>query len=356
MGRLTHPNIVPVLSARFEETVGLTAVCMPFLGAATLTDLLDLAYPTADAAPPRDAAVVGAAIRSAAYSDDPPPSISGPAAGPKAALTRTPSPASPHRWRTRWPSSTRRGWSTATSSRPTSCCGRRPGAPARLQPVRRRACVRPAPGGHSSVHGPRAAAVAPPARFRREARRSPGPVRPRRDAIRVAHRQAPVRGAAGRCPAGGGGAGAVGAAAAAAARRSARSTRPWARSSRAWWNNASPSTRPADRRRGGTGGRPAAATGRGPRGCGAGPRRRPGRGRVGGAAAAGGRRGRRRGRIPAARRRARVRPRPGRLPGRRLPARGGTLQPGRPGLPDGPKAMEILHGPRRGGHAARGGR
>ncbi len=75
MGRLAHPNIVPVLSARFEETVGLTAVCMPFLGAATLIDLLDGAYPTPDAAPPREAAVIHEAIRSAARSDDPPPSV-----------------------------------------------------------------------------------------------------------------------------------------------------------------------------------------------------------------------------------------------------------------------------------------
>ena len=77
MGRLVHPNIVPVLSVRFEESVGLTAVCMPYLGAATLTDVMDLAYPTADAPPPREAAVIGAAIHSAACSDDPLPLSAG---------------------------------------------------------------------------------------------------------------------------------------------------------------------------------------------------------------------------------------------------------------------------------------
>ena len=74
-GRLAHPNIVPVWSARFEEGAGLTAVCMPFLGAATLIDLLEQAYPTADAPPPRRAEVVGRAIRAAARPGDPPPLV-----------------------------------------------------------------------------------------------------------------------------------------------------------------------------------------------------------------------------------------------------------------------------------------
>ena len=41
---LSHPNIVPVLSARFEAGAGLTAVCMPFLGAATLIGAARLAW------------------------------------------------------------------------------------------------------------------------------------------------------------------------------------------------------------------------------------------------------------------------------------------------------------------------
>jgi serine/threonine protein kinase len=80
MGSLAHPHIVPVLSARFEESVGLTAVCMPFLGAATLTDVLDKAYPTADAPPPQDAVVIRAAIRAASCPGDPIPLPSGAAA------------------------------------------------------------------------------------------------------------------------------------------------------------------------------------------------------------------------------------------------------------------------------------
>jgi eukaryotic-like serine/threonine-protein kinase len=41
LGRLRHPNIVPVHSVRQDPRTGLTAVCMPFLGSATLTTLLD---------------------------------------------------------------------------------------------------------------------------------------------------------------------------------------------------------------------------------------------------------------------------------------------------------------------------
>ncbi len=78
LGRLSHPNIVPILSARFHEPIGMTAVCMPFLGAATLEDVRDCAYSTADAAPPTDAAVIREAIRSTACSDDPPLLACGP--------------------------------------------------------------------------------------------------------------------------------------------------------------------------------------------------------------------------------------------------------------------------------------
>ncbi len=78
LGRLAHPNVVPVLSARFIEGSGQTAVCMPFLGTATLTDVLDRAYPTKNAAPPRRASVIGEAIRAAARPDDPAPLGSGP--------------------------------------------------------------------------------------------------------------------------------------------------------------------------------------------------------------------------------------------------------------------------------------
>jgi tetratricopeptide (TPR) repeat protein len=41
LGRLTHRNIVPILWCREDAGTGLTIVCMPFLGGATLEDVLD---------------------------------------------------------------------------------------------------------------------------------------------------------------------------------------------------------------------------------------------------------------------------------------------------------------------------
>jgi tetratricopeptide (TPR) repeat protein len=41
LGRLTHPNIVPVYSVTADDATGLSAVCMPYLGEATLCDVLD---------------------------------------------------------------------------------------------------------------------------------------------------------------------------------------------------------------------------------------------------------------------------------------------------------------------------
>jgi serine/threonine protein kinase/Flp pilus assembly protein TadD len=40
LGRLTHPNIVPILWCEDDQATGLTVVCMPFLGSATLQDVL----------------------------------------------------------------------------------------------------------------------------------------------------------------------------------------------------------------------------------------------------------------------------------------------------------------------------
>ena len=70
LGRLTHENIVPVLSAGRHET-GLSLVCMPFRGTATLHDLLDHAYAAPDA-PPRHGRVLLDAARAAAQPGDPP--------------------------------------------------------------------------------------------------------------------------------------------------------------------------------------------------------------------------------------------------------------------------------------------
>ena len=41
MGRLSHPGIVPILSARRDEYADLSLVCMPYLGSATLEEVLD---------------------------------------------------------------------------------------------------------------------------------------------------------------------------------------------------------------------------------------------------------------------------------------------------------------------------
>jgi serine/threonine protein kinase len=75
LGRLSHPNVVPILSARSDPASGLTAVCMPFLGGATLTDVLDRAFPAAGAAPPRGANLFVEAARAAVRAGDPVPDV-----------------------------------------------------------------------------------------------------------------------------------------------------------------------------------------------------------------------------------------------------------------------------------------
>jgi eukaryotic-like serine/threonine-protein kinase len=71
LGRLSHENIVPVLSARRDETTGFLLLCMPYLGSATLHDVLDHAYPQTDSPPPRRARVLLDAIRNAEQPGDP---------------------------------------------------------------------------------------------------------------------------------------------------------------------------------------------------------------------------------------------------------------------------------------------
>lgn len=61
LGRLRHPNIVPVYSVKEDADSGLTAVCMPYLGRTTLCDLLDQAF--AQRGPPRLARVVLDTVR-----------------------------------------------------------------------------------------------------------------------------------------------------------------------------------------------------------------------------------------------------------------------------------------------------
>jgi serine/threonine protein kinase/tetratricopeptide (TPR) repeat protein len=71
--RLHHGNIVPVLWGDQEPETGLYLLCMPYLGSATLTHVLDRAFPTAGAAPPRSAAVIREAIDGCAKPGDPAP-------------------------------------------------------------------------------------------------------------------------------------------------------------------------------------------------------------------------------------------------------------------------------------------
>ena len=56
LGKLTHPNIVPIYSVKIDPQTQVSAVCMPFLGRATLYDVLDLAF--ADGERPNKAGVV----------------------------------------------------------------------------------------------------------------------------------------------------------------------------------------------------------------------------------------------------------------------------------------------------------
>ena len=51
LGRIQHPNIVPIHSVQADPATGLTAVCMPYLGSATLLNVLDRAFPPSAMAP-----------------------------------------------------------------------------------------------------------------------------------------------------------------------------------------------------------------------------------------------------------------------------------------------------------------
>lgn len=46
VGKMRHPNIVPVHSIKEDHETGLTAICMPYLGRTTLCDVLDYAWAT----------------------------------------------------------------------------------------------------------------------------------------------------------------------------------------------------------------------------------------------------------------------------------------------------------------------
>jgi Flp pilus assembly protein TadD len=76
LGRLRHPNIVPVFSVQKEELTGLTVICMPYLGGATLCDVLDRAFARPE--PPEHASLILQAAQDCQHSwasliDAPPP-------------------------------------------------------------------------------------------------------------------------------------------------------------------------------------------------------------------------------------------------------------------------------------------
>ncbi|HUT09617.1 MAG TPA: serine/threonine-protein kinase [Thermoguttaceae bacterium] len=73
LGKLRHPNVVPVYSVREDKATGLTAVCMPYLGRATLADILDFAF--AGPSPPSRAQVILDTVQSVNQSPVSPESV-----------------------------------------------------------------------------------------------------------------------------------------------------------------------------------------------------------------------------------------------------------------------------------------
>jgi serine/threonine protein kinase/Tfp pilus assembly protein PilF len=69
LGRIRHPNIVPVHSVQEDIVTGLTAVCMPYVGSATLHDVLDKAF--ASSAAPAQAYVILEAVKDLPFPLDP---------------------------------------------------------------------------------------------------------------------------------------------------------------------------------------------------------------------------------------------------------------------------------------------
>ena len=59
LGKLRHPNIVPVYSVHWDESTGLAAFCMPYLGCATLCDVLERVF-SGGSRPTRADVILGA--------------------------------------------------------------------------------------------------------------------------------------------------------------------------------------------------------------------------------------------------------------------------------------------------------
>ena len=128
-GPLAHPNIVPVLSAGQHEA-GISMVCMPYLGNATLGHVLARAYPANCSPPPRHARVILDAV-------EPPLSRTIPRSNSiphRRTCTRErgsmPWPTSANNWRRPWRSSTSRHLSSRPQTLEHSAGRRRPAAAA----------------------------------------------------------------------------------------------------------------------------------------------------------------------------------------------------------------------------------
>jgi serine/threonine protein kinase len=77
LGRLEHPLIVPIHSVRLDRASRLTAVCMPYLGTATLRDVVAHAF--ADGRRPSNGRIILDAIRAKLPADEPPADADAPA-------------------------------------------------------------------------------------------------------------------------------------------------------------------------------------------------------------------------------------------------------------------------------------
>ncbi|MDP6468753.1 MAG: serine/threonine-protein kinase [Pirellulaceae bacterium] len=61
LGKLVHPNVVPVHSVHDDPESGMTAVCMPYLGSATLSDVIEQVFQ--DGVPQMGSAILQAVAR-----------------------------------------------------------------------------------------------------------------------------------------------------------------------------------------------------------------------------------------------------------------------------------------------------
>lgn len=83
LGRLSHPNVVPVFSVRNDDETSLSAICMPYLSRATLGHVLDAVF-ASGTAPRRGRAILDAVGRT--NSGGKPPRPPGPPQGAQSPL------------------------------------------------------------------------------------------------------------------------------------------------------------------------------------------------------------------------------------------------------------------------------